>query len=341
MKIFSQNNKETEQMNSCVQSTRPLAVVGKISQLHAIADADRIVQAQVDCGAAGRWQAVVGLDYVVDQPVVVFLQDALLPQDERWAFLARNNWRIKMSRFRGVPSECLVIADDIAQQLPLGTDLTAHFGVQKYEKPIPNAMNGVAIANFPSSIPKTDETNIQAAFALLDRMAVEPWYATEKADGTSCTVWQDSQGLHVCSRNLELAEFDETGKTNLYWRAARQYQLDRLPIGLALQFEIVGEGVQGNPMGIKHIEIRVFSVFDQRSRCYQSAAQLQALCQQLSLPTARWLFAGIQAGQRVDVVTLQTWAAITYANGKPAEGMVIRAADSTWSFKVINLLYKG
>jgi hypothetical protein len=33
-------------------------------------------------------------------------------------------------------------------------------------------------------------------------------------------------------------------------------------------------------------------------------------------------------------------AEIKCANGKPGEGIVIRANDSTWSFKVINLLYK-
>lgn len=318
-----------------------LAVVGKIMSIKPIEGADRIVQAQVDCAMSGQWQAVVGLDYHVGQSVVVFLQDALLPVDPRWQFLERSNWRIKMSRFRGVPSECLVIADTIADELRLGADLTAHFSVQKYEKPIPSNMNGVAIAAFPTSIPKTDEINIQAALPLLARMAAEPWYATEKADGTSCTVWMDETGLHVCSRNLELAEFDDSGQTNLYWRAARQYHLDRLPQGLALQFEIVGAGIQGNPMGLKAMEVRVFSLFDRVHRRYRSAHDLQAMCAQLDLPMARWIFPEVQAGQALDVQTLQSWAAIRYANQQPAEGIVIRAADSSWSFKVINLLYKG
>jgi len=61
----------------------------------------------------------------------------------------------------------------------------------------------------------------------------------------------------------------------------------------------------------------------------------------LDLPMARWIFPEVQAGQALDVQTLQSWAAIRYANQQPAEGIVIRAADSSWSFKVINLLYKG
>ena len=34
-------------------------------------------------------------------------------------------------------------------------------------------------------------------------------------------------------------------------------------------------------------------------------------------------------------------AAIRYASGRHGEGVVVRARDSSWSFKVINLAYKG
>jgi hypothetical protein len=37
---------------------------------------------------------------------------------------------------------------------------------------------------------------------------------------------------------------------------------------------------------------------------------------------------------------LRKLAEIKYANGKHGEGIVVRAADQSWSFKVINLLYK-
>lgn len=37
---------------------------------------------------------------------------------------------------------------------------------------------------------------------------------------------------------------------------------------------------------------------------------------------------------------LRKLAEIRYANGKHGEGIVIRANDSGWSFKVINLLYR-
>lgn len=37
---------------------------------------------------------------------------------------------------------------------------------------------------------------------------------------------------------------------------------------------------------------------------------------------------------------LRSLAAIKYDNGKPGEGVVVRACDGTWSFKVINLEYR-
>lgn len=38
---------------------------------------------------------------------------------------------------------------------------------------------------------------------------------------------------------------------------------------------------------------------------------------------------------------LRELASIRYSNDAHAEGAVIRALDSSWSFKVINLAYKG
>jgi len=49
----------------------------------------------------------------------------------------------------------------------------------------------------------------------------------------------------------------------------------------------------------------------------------------------------IPAEQRAHAAEeLRKLAEIRYPNGKPGEGIVIRAMDSSWSFKAINLLYK-
>lgn len=315
-----------------------LAVVGRITEVRAIEGADFIQAASVDCGTAGRWSGVVGKDVEPGDGVTVFLQDAVLPPSDRWSFMEKHKWRVRMARFKGVPSECLIVngAPDGAEP---GADLAESLGVTKYEKPIPAGMQGDAIGAFPGHIPKTDEPNFQSVPELVERMRTEPWYATEKADGTSCTAWVDDAGLHVCSRNWELREFTASGASNVYWRAARKYGMDRLPLGVALQFEVVGPGVQGNPMGLADLEVRAFTLRDTVNHRYMPWAALVATTDALGIPTTRFIGNGWQTDGRTDD-ELRKMAEIKYPNGKHGEGIVIRALDSSWSFKVLNLLYK-
>lgn len=317
-----------------VLTQKKMAVSGRINTLAAIVGADRIQLATVDCGDAGCWSGVVGIDIQQAAPVTVFLQDALLPPNPRWQFMERHQWRVRMARFKKVASECVIIPGD---DLPPGTDLTESLGVTKYEKPIPASLAGDMVGAFPCVVPKTDETNFQAAPELVERMAVDPWYATEKADGSSCTVWNDDAGMHVCSRNWELREFTASGAGNVYWQAARQYGLDALPTGMALQFEVVGPSVQGNPMGLPMREARAFTLRDTARHMDLPMLALAQMCGQLGIPKA--MTTEIGTGFRTPD-QLRAMAQIRYANGKPGEGIVIRAMDSSWSFKVINLDYK-
>ncbi len=312
-----------------------IAVVGRVTEIRPIEGADFIQAATVVCGAAGKWSGVVGKDVIVDEKVTVFLQDAVLPPNERWAFMEKHKWRVRMARFKGVPSECLILKG--APDMPPGTDLAEALGVTKFEKPIPQGMQGEFVGAFPGHIPKTDEPNFQSVPEMVALMQTQPWYASEKADGTSATAWVDDAGLHVCSRNWELKEFSANGGQNVYWIAARKYGLDRLPKGLALQFEVVGPGVQANPMGLAELEARAFTLRDTVNHRYLPWSALVATTDALYMPTARFVANGDQ-GMTDD--ELRKIAEIKYSNGKNGEGIVIRALDSSWSFKVINLLYK-
>lgn len=314
-----------------------LAVIGVVSATKPIDGADRIQQAFVDCGEEGVWSGVVGKDLAVGDKAMVFLQDAILPPSDRWAFMEKHKWRVRMARFKGVPSECVIIAAGNTE-LEVGADLTEMLGVTKYEKPVPAAIAGDVKGNFPDFIPKTDEENFQRIRDLEMLMQGWDWVATEKADGTSCTVWVDDEGMHVCSRNLELKEFTESGKGNVYWQAARKYGLEALPPGFALQFEVIGPGIQGNPMGLTELEIRVFTMhaIDERERAHYGA--LVGVCQLLGLPLARIVGAG---HGYIGTDRIRSIAdAVEYADGKPGEGVVFRSINSNWSFKAINLSYK-
>jgi hypothetical protein len=185
----------------------------------------------------------------------------------------------------------------------------------------------------------------------------QPFYVTEKADGSSCTAWIDEDGLHVASRTWELHEKSKMGAYNIYWVAARKYRLQNLPIGTAVQFEVVGPGVQGNPMGLQNVIIpmhqmirlsdlsvavthagglegRLFGAF---VRAGERWMRLTASEFPSPMPHAR----RISVEQRPHTADeLRKLADIKYPNGQPAEGIVVRAEDQSWSFKVLNLAYR-
>lgn len=316
-----------------------LAVIGRVSATKPIEGADRIHQAIVDCGDEGTWSGVVGKDINGGDTVVVFLQDAVLPENERWAFMSKHKWRVRMARFKGVPSECVIVpAIELEKPLFPGTDLTQLYGVKKHEKPVPAAIAGDVKGNFPSFIPKTDEENFQRIRDLEDLMFGSDWVATTKYDGTSCTVWVDDEGMHVCSRNLELKEFTATGASNVYWQAARKFGLDRLAPGLALQFEVMGPGIQGNPCGYDELEIAAFTLYEIGPRRRAHFGALMAICQALDIPIATIVSAGSGPINEEDIRAIADVA--RYENGKQAEGVVFRSINSDWSFKAISLNYK-
>jgi len=320
-----------------------VAVIGKIVMIEAIKDADRIKLATVVCGDAGRWSGVVGLDHHIGELVTVFLQDALLPPSDRWAFMEKHKWRVRMARFKGVPSECVIVKG--APDMPIGTDLAEALGVTKYYKPLPASMSGDAVGNFPSFIPKTDEPNFQTVPEFVERLATESWVVSLKCDGSSCTAWNDEDGnLHVASRNLELREFNKAGAGNSYWIVARKYDFTKLPKGMALQFEVVGPGIQSNPVGLKDIDGRAFTLYDYENRKTLGWLDLSKALQAIGMPMA--LILGFYSCRACSSDELRQLAEVRYQEFEgqksvPGEGIVIRAADGSWSMKVINLLYKN
>jgi RNA ligase (TIGR02306 family) len=318
-----------------------LAVVGRVTETRPIEGADRIHQAFVSCGEEGLWSGVVGKDISAGDSVVAFLQDAVLQPGPRWSFMEKHKWRVRMARFKGVPSECVIVPageDELA--MPPGTDLTEVLGVKKHEKPVPAAIAGDVRGNFPSFIPKTDEENFQRVRNLEEMMTGWDWVATVKYDGTSCTVWNDDEGMHVCSRNLELKEFTESGKGNVYWQAARKYGLERIPRGFALQFEVCGPGIQGNPLGLSELAIAAFTLHHIRGDGLGRAhfGTLVHMSMEFDIPLAEIVATG---HGYADPDTLRMLAdEARYPNGEQAEGVVVRSISSNWSVKSISLNYK-
>lgn len=315
-----------------------LVYVGKIVSVDEIPDAQQIVSATVVCGEGGKWKGVVRkVELGLGDLCEVYLPDSLIPEDcERMAFMKQSGWRVKMRRFRGAPSE-VVIMPLLFEGERLGNDITAFRGVSKYHKPVPAHLQGLAKGNFPAFIPKTDELNYQRYSDLVKDLEGKPYYITEKADGSSTTAYRYKGEFGLCSRNLELQKNPDNG----YWKVAEKYKIEEnLPEGVALQWETIGPGIQSNPHGLSEIDGLAFTAYNIGQHRYFSFGELKELCGSLKFPMCPVVAEGDQFCKE----GIETLGEGKYPNGKEREGVVVRSQENVGhmpiSFKVINLGYE-
>lgn len=316
-----------------------LVFIGKIIELAPIPGADFIMSATVICGKGGKWRGVVRLqDFAFDDKCIVYLPDSLIPPGLEMKFLEKDKWRVKMKRFKGAPSEVLIMPIPKDWTLPIGTDITTELKVTKYHKPIPANMQGIAKGDFPNFIPKTDEPNYQSNPELVDSLIGLPYVITEKADGSSSTAYRYKGEFGVCSRNYELERNEDNG----YWKIAFRYKLEELlPEGYAIQWETCGPKIQSNPMGLNRIEAHAFNVYHIHRHRYLESYEFIEFCEDLNFPTVNC----ITSGDKFDKTNMEILGEGKYDNGKEREGVVIRSiynelGDKPISFKVINLNYE-
>jgi len=319
-----------------------LVYVGKITDLQPILNADFIVSATVICGAGGKWRGVVKkADFTLNDKCVVFLPDALLPEWEDMAFMKATNWRVKMRRFKGAPSEVVIMPYPWQTlEFDVGCDLTGVYNVTKYHKPVPPNLQGKMVGEFPGFMPKTDEPNYQNAEGqeYIELLKGKPYYITEKCDGSSSSAYKYKNKFGVCSRNWEL----ERDENNGYWQMAIKYDLEnKLPEGICLQWETCGPGIQSNPMGLKEISAFAFSGYDISQHRYLTAEELIALLDAIDFPCAMC----VDCGEKWSSDGVELLGEGLYANGKQREGVVVRSRENLLngkpiSFKVINLNYE-
>lgn len=321
-------------------STEGLVYIGKIIDLQPIKGADFIVSATVVCGQGGKWKGIVRkADFQMGDLCNVFLPDSLIPEQECMSFMKSSNWRVKMRRFKGAPSEVLIMPNNVfGESCFVGRDVTVENGVTKYNKPVPAHLQGIAIGHFPSFIPKTDEPNYQnmEGQELIEKLEGKHYYVTEKCDGSSTTAFRYKGKFGLCSRNLEL----ERNENNGYWQVAIKYKLEELlPEGYALQWE-TGPGIQSNPMGLKEIDGFAFSGYKIDEHRYLEMSEFLSLLDSLKFPSAEI----IDTHHCFSKDGLETRGEGKYKNGNEREGVVIRSqvnfGGKPISFKVINLGYE-
>lgn len=319
-----------------------LVFIGKIIQLDPIDGADFIVSATVICGKAGKWRGVVKKeDFFVGCHCTVFLHDTLFQEnDPRFQFMKKSNWRVKMMRFKGSPSEVLIMPKLVlCAHYDIGHDVTMHYNVSKYVKPVPMHLSAQVRGNFPEFIPKTDEPNWQRYEDGIEKLKGHPYLITLKLDGSSTTAYKWKGHFGVCSRNLELKEDPVNG----FWHIANRYKLrENLPEGIAIQWETCGPKINGNRAQFKEICGFGFSGYNIEEKRFLTADELYPLFKQLRFPCAYI----IEGGQSFNETDIEALGQIKFPGRElEAEGVVVRSTENLYghapvSFKVLNLKYE-
>lgn len=321
---------------------------GKITSISPIPNADFLESVEVVCGLAGKWRGTIRKgQFGLGDCCSVFLPDAIVPKTPEFEFMEKYSWRVRMQKFRGVPSEVLImpISPEIGVAEP-GWNLKEFYpGAEKYYKPIPIALGGDILGDFPQFISKTDEPNFQSVPHIVEWMSGRMVYSSLKIDGSSGTFYYRSGHYGVCSRNIELVENDN----NVFWSLSHRYglreKMTEQNIDMALQGEVAGPGIQGNPLGLKYPELFLFNCFFINDG-YKSIYILRAMADIWQIPTVEIIDLNVPFAFGFDD-GLRAYAERKYSNGKWAEGVVIRTMEERRlptgeraSIKVINLNYK-
>ncbi|MFF8832799.1 RNA ligase (ATP) [Streptomyces sp. NPDC015131] len=238
-----------------------LRVTAEPLTVHPHPNADALELAQV-----GLYRAVVAKgayrtgDFAVYIPEQAVLPAALVEELGLTGRLAgKASDRVKAVRLRGELSQGIVcrpraLADvDLARAAAEGTDFAEALGITKWVPPVPTTMSG-DVEPAPDLLPWVDIENVRRYPDLF--APGEPVVLTEKLHGTACLmtyvagegrVLVSSKGFG--SKGLALAE----DPRNVYWRAARAYDLPGVAARLAAALgatrvglfgEVYGAGVQ-------------------------------------------------------------------------------------------------
>lgn len=342
-----------------MNTVRKLASVRPITYIKPIEGADAIECAIVD----GGWPVVVKKgEYKVGDVAVYFEIDSWVPH-ELAPFLSKGKEpreyngvkgeRLRTVKLRGQISQGLLLNVDILCEIDynIGDDVTQYLHIQKWEPPIPAQLQGTMKGNFPSFVPKTDQERCQnLRREIFEEHKTETYEITIKLDGSSMTVYVHNGELGVCSRNLDLLETE----SNSFWKAARGQNLlgaleavsNKHHCDYALQGELIGEGIQGNPEKLKGQRFYLYDIYNVTEGRYLLPDERYEILEELFHCGASLEHVPIEEF-RADVA--HTYASIDelleLAEGPSLnpetsrEGLVFKSWNSNFSFKAISNSY--
>jgi RNA ligase (TIGR02306 family) len=335
---------------------RKMATIRKIDALRPIEGADAI-----ECAIVGGWTCVVKKgEYIAGDLAVYceidsFIPTAIAPFLTKPGHYAKTfegveGERLRTVKLRGQLSQGLLlpmhVLTNYGADLFEGYDVSEMLGITKYEAPIPAELAGEVKGMFPSRIPKTDQERIQNLSAELAEWKAEKltWEITEKLDGSSMTVYVIDGDVGVCSRNLDL----KRNPDNSLWRAAIRHDLEeKLKIAggnIAVQGELIGNGIQGNKYQMRDQDFYVYDIYDIDAGRYYTPAERKAFVEVFKLNHCPVLHSNTEIIDSVEsLLKLAEGKSVMGTVGCEREGLVFKCNEKSVSFKAISnkFLLKG
>lgn len=210
--------------------------------------------------------------------------------------------------------------------------------------------------SFPSWIKKTDEERIQNCPWVLNSPDRE-WIATEKIDGSSTTFALKNKQFYVCSRNVC---FDTSNAkcyydVNIYTEMAQKYDMrnklkkmlddarlvNKNTVGVIVQAETYGAGVQRRDYGLKGHDMAIFNiiwVYKDGSQRRLNPTQGKDCAAVYDLPYVP-VIGQMKLGTSCEEVLEYAGRYPSRIDGGMREGLVFRSLDGVQSFKAVNNEY--
>jgi len=340
------------------ETIRKLARIEKLSKIEPVNPATCLTPEEADTYCLGHvlgWIVLVKKGQFSEGDLVVFAEiDSVFPENEKYEFLKPTDYRVKTYRRFGAYIQGVVFPLTILKDLPSsdaitmteGTEVTAVLGIKKFD---PESRVEPKSGDFPEFLKKTEEQRVQTLPWLVEKCKDVAFYVTEKLDGESATFFLNNGIYGVCSRNKEVTgsgnKLVQTGKELGLEEKLRKFGMD-----IALQGEIIGEGIAENKYKIKGKTIRFYNVFDIGSQKYYDLEDFEKfIIDHLGLETVPILDRNYRLPETFEDL-LAAADGISVLNDKQnREGIVVRPLketslpkqfdddeDQRFSFKVIS-----
>jgi RNA ligase (TIGR02306 family) len=254
--------------------------------------------------------------------------------------------RLRTIKMRGQVSQGLILPLSVVHQddthgnvynLIEGTDVSDILNIKKWEAPIPAQLVGEIRGGFPGFLRKTDQERVQNLVSTLEvwKNAGFTWEVTEKLDGSSMTVYSYNGDVGVCSRNIDLKE----NETNSFWNTARNAgiidKIKALGRNIAIQGELIGEGIQKNKYKIAGQDFFAFDVFDIDTNEYLSPIHRIQLLDSLQIKRVPIIYSHKEFNPSVNEL-LQFAEGTSKLYNTEREGVVFKCNEARISFKAIS-----